>query len=64
MMSLVTESFENSALDQLLLQREILKPRDVPKMTQLEDWFPNPSTPLKQVGERRFTNISVFRSLS
>jgi hypothetical protein len=64
MMSLVIRSFKYPALDQLLLQRGKLKPRDVPKMTQLEDWFPNPNTPLKQVGEGRFTNISMFRNLS
>lgn len=64
MMSLVIRGFKYPALDQLLLQRDKLKPRDVPKMTQLGDWFPNPNTPLKQVREGKFTNISMFRNLS
>lgn len=58
--------FKSPALDQLLLlQSWTQKPRDVPKVTQLEeDWFPNHSTPVSQVAERRLTDVSVFRNLS
>lgn len=47
------------------MEKGKLKPRDVLRMTQIEEgWFLYPSTLLEQVTERRLKGISVFIKLS